>query len=74
MIETREEYDSALAPLKWGAPDSAKALAETFEALREVARWAYHPDNCHTQMTGNRPCNCGYQKLRDALPDWITEE
>ena len=74
MFETEEEYRVFKARATSMGDDERKGAIETIEALRDMARWAYHPDHCHTQMTGDRPCNCGYQELKDALPDWITEE
>ena len=77
MIDTKEQYErivneagnGILGVLELRVQD----LTETIEALRDIARWAYHPDSCHTQMTGDRPCNCGYQELRNALPDWLID-
>lgn len=75
MIETKEQWEDIKQDVKSGISTlHEKRLVKLIEALLNMARWAWHLDNCKTQMTGNRPCNCGYQELRDALPDWITED
>ena len=70
MIDTKEQYEKALAPLKWGAPDSAKAIMETIEALREVARATFY------LLNTDYPAWYSYDivdETLNALPDWLTE-
>jgi len=54
-----------------------KQLIETFEALREVARWADTSVSLDTSVGNYVPDLSPLQdlgKLLAALPDWITEE
>ena len=83
MIETKEQdrrvihseiaAKRILLTVKAYNPKAAAELDTTIEALRNLARSAWHPNSCKSQMTGDRPCSCGYQELRDAVPDWLME-
>ncbi len=49
------------------------ALQEDADVLLAVAMLAWHPNNCETQLSGDKPCNCGYQKAYDALPKHLQD-
>ena len=78
MIDTKEQYEEWRESIEkfpnlrmW--PDDMRAIAETIEALREVARLGRNVEQQWREFLLLSEVEGQFQEALDALPDWILE-